>query len=185
VGSALASCLAQVRAEHPEVRWLPLEQLHVTLAFIGTMPTARLPALQRALAGVAATAAPFDVLLGGAGRFGGRGRQEVAWIGLVEGHAACVELTDAVTAAGRAVGVLDPPPTGRPDARPRPHLTVARRATPELSAAMEAALGLPRLGWRVEELVLFRSHLGSPRVRYEALASWRLGRDLPRCPAGG
>jgi 2'-5' RNA ligase len=162
-----------------------LDQLHVTLAFIGAMPPARLPALERALAGVARAAAPFEVVLGGAGRFGGHGRQEVAWIGLVEGRAVCVGLADAVTAAGRAVGVLEAPPEGRPEARPRPHLTVARRARPELAAAIEAALGSPRLGWRAEELVLYRSHLGSPAVRYEALASWRLGRDLPPGRAPG
>ena len=183
VASALRSRLAPVRVASPDVRWLTGDQLHLTLAFVGAMPADRLPALEAALADVAAVTAPFEIRLGRAGRFGGRGRQEVAWLGLVEGHAACVALADRVMAACRAVGLLEAPADGRPDPVARPHLTVARRATPGLPAAIEAALGTRALGWTADELVLYRSHLGPPRVRYEALARLPFGADLP--PGGG
>jgi 2'-5' RNA ligase len=161
------------------VRWLRDDQLHLTLAFVGAMPPDQLPTLVAALADLAAASAPFEFRLGRAGRFGGRGRQEVAWIGLADGHAACVDLADRAIAACRAVGVLEAPAAGRRDPVARPHLTVARRATPGLPAAIEDALGTRPLGWRADELVLYRSHLGPPRVRYEALARLPLGHDLP------
>lgn len=161
------------------MRWLSDDQLHLTLAFVGAMPPDQLPSLRAALADLAAASLPFEIRLGRVGRFGGRGGQAVAWIGLADGDAACVDLADRVVAACRVVGVLEAPAAGRRDPVARPHLTIARRATPGLPAAIEGALGGRQLGWSANELVLYRSHLGPPRVRYEALVRLPLGRDLP------
>ena len=60
------------------------------------------------------------------------------------------------------------------DARPfRPHVTVARARRPVRVRA--DAMGVPSLDNEVgvEGVTLFRSHLGSPHPRYEAIA--RLG----------
>ncbi len=175
VGTALETRLASVRAGNVAPRWLLRDELHLTLTFIGALRRARLEPLGQALADVARTVEPFELSLSGTGRFGGRGRQEVAWIGLGEGHAACVELAGRVTAACRAAGVLEPAPAARPDARHQPHLTVARRAPAELPAAIEAALGPQPIAWLADELVLYRSHLGLPAVRYEVLLRLPLG----------
>jgi len=177
--------LAKVRAESPAVRWLPAEQLHLTLAFIGAVSPDRVEPLAAALADVAAHAEPFTIELAGAGRFGGRGRQEVAWVGLGEGRSPCVALAEQVLATCRAVGVLPEPHEGVSDKGVRPHLTVARRSSSGLPAIIEAALAGSRLSWRVDALVLYRSHLGAPGVRYEALVRLPLARDLPSGHAGG
>jgi RNA 2',3'-cyclic 3'-phosphodiesterase len=190
VAAALEARLAPVRATNADARWLAGSHLHVTLTFIGALRRARVEPLKAALADVAMTVEPFELSLDGAGRFGGRGRPEVAWIGLDDGHAACVELAGRVTAACRAAGVLEPAPAARPDAKHRPHLTVARRAPIGLPAAIEAALGPPPIGWLANELILYRSHLGVPGVRYEALLRLPLGSaasstaDLPTTAAG-
>jgi len=180
VARSLASRLGPVEAAHPDVRWLSRDQLHVTLAFVGAMPADRLEPLGQALAEAAGPIEPFRVGLGSAGRFGGRGRQDVAWIGLDEGRAACIDLADRVLAACRAAGVLSAAKEGVADAPLRPHLTIARRAGPGIPAAIEAALGPRSLGWSADELVLYRSHLGSPAVRYETLLRLPLGPDLPQ-----
>jgi len=185
VSAEIRSRLAPVRAAHPEVRWLADDQLHLTLAFIGALPPERLGPLIAALGDLASAGAPFVIRLGRAGRFGGRARPEVAWLGLADGRAACLELGGRVTAACRAAGVLEMPVEGRPDRPVLPHLTIARRATPGLPAAIDATLRARPLGWTAMELVLYRSHLGRPRVHYEALARLALGHDLPMNGAAG
>ena len=184
VAKALDTRLSPVRTSSPVVRWLRDDQLHLTLAFIGAMPPDRVAALEAALTEVALRARPFTIGLAGAGRFGGRGRQEVAWIGLGEGRSACIALAEQVLAACRAVGVLPAPVDGAAVPGVRPHLTIARRATPGLPVRIEAALGTPQLAWRADTLVLYRSHLGAPAARYEALAQLRFAADLPPGHAG-
>jgi len=185
VASSLATLLAPVQAANPDVRWLDRDQLHVTLAFIGAMPADRLDPLEQALVEAARVCGPFRIGLGNAGRFGGRGRQEVAWVGLGDGRSTCVDLADQVLAACRAAGVLPAASEGVADAPLRPHLTVARRAAPGLPAAIEAALGPRSLGWLADEMVLYRSHLGPPAVRYETLLRLPFGPHLPRTGGAG
>jgi 2'-5' RNA ligase len=64
---------------------------------------------------------------------------------------------------------LDLEPEGT---EPQPHLTVARRAPADLADVLGARFADGRPAWRAEELVLFRSHLGPPRSRYEVLGRW-------------
>jgi 2'-5' RNA ligase len=154
---------------------VPSEDLHVTVVFLGQTPVEELPSIGAALAAVAVRTRAFEVGLSGAGSFGGHRRPRVAWLGLGQGRSAvgdlCVEVGDAL-----ALERVD-------DARP--HLTVTRRAPPELPAALADRFrdGLPV--WLCTELVLYRSHLGPPRSRYEAIGRWPLGRDLPRSGGRG
>ncbi len=156
----------------PDARWVPPGDLHLTLAFIGALVVDRLPAVGAALGEVAASTAPFEIALHGASAFGGRGRARVAWLGIGEGRAAVRDLAAAI---GSALAM-------EPGAASRPHLTLARRAPVELVAALSERFADGRPTWTVDELVLYRSHLGPPRSRYEVLARWPFGRQdgLPR-----
>jgi 2'-5' RNA ligase len=68
------------------------------------------------------------------------------------------------------------------DRRPyRAHLTLGRVRRPPLkdAAATRAALGVAAgRPFRVDELVLFRSHLG-PKPRYEVLDAWPFTAPAP------
>ena len=55
-----------------EVRWVPEENLHLTLCFIGEVPTARLPDVVEAVQQVRGAA--FSLHLAGCGHFESRGR---------------------------------------------------------------------------------------------------------------
>jgi 2'-5' RNA ligase len=157
--------LAPLRDAWPDARWSPVGDLHLTVAFLGAVRVGDLPGLEAALAGVAATAAPFALRLSGAGTFGGRGRPRVAWLGVGDGAPAIGDLAARI---GVALDAATPE-------KARPHVTLARRAPVELAAELRHALADDPPAWRAEALVLFRSHLGPPRARYEILASWRLG----------
>lgn len=159
--------LEPLRGAWPDARWVPAGDLHLTVAFLGQTPVEKLASIGAALAAVAGRTRAFEVGLTGAGSFGGRRRPRVAWLGLGQGRSAvsdlCIEVGDAL-----ALEPVD-------DARP--HLTVARRAPAELPAALADRFrdGLPV--WLGAELVLYRSHLGPPRSRYEAIGRWPLAAD--------
>lgn len=157
--------LAPLRDAWPDARWSPAADLHLTLAFLGAVPVEDLPRLEAALAGVAATTTPFTIGLRGAGAFGGQGRPRVAWLGIGDGARAVKELAARIPVALGA----------QREEKARPHLTMARRAPVELAAELRHVFADTPPIWRAEGFVLFRSHLGPPRSRYEVLASWRFG----------
>ena len=162
------SALGRARAGHPDVRWLPQEKLHLTLVFLGQTDAARVATLSEAVSAVAARHAPFAVRTGEAGgRVGGR-RGGVAWLRLADGGHDVAQLSiDVDEAIGSNIY----------DARnaPRPHLTLARRATEASLQDLRRAAASLELSWLVDRIVLFRSHTGPGGSRYESLLSERLG----------
>jgi 2'-5' RNA ligase len=151
----LARAAMPVRAAWPELRWIPTERWHLTLAFYGEVADGDVARVERRGLRATKDAVGLDLRLAGAGHFGDR----VLWVG-VQGERNGLR----ALAAGLA-----------PDDRPyRPHLTVARArpgADPRPAATMLASYDGP--GWRATEVVLFRSHLG-PRPTHEPLARWPL-----------
>jgi len=166
---AIHASLAPHRRAFPAARWIDPERYHMTLRFLGSMDPAVVASLEEAVRECADTGQPFLVAAGRGG--GARGRSEVAWLDLLDGRAQMVALAD------RLDGLL--PPTvraGLPPSRPTPHLTVARRAPRALGEGLrEERLGVIRVSWTVDRVVLFRSYTGTPAgSRYEALTAARL-----------
>src|SRR5690606_17932464 len=96
-------------------RWLPTEQLHLTLAFLGNVAAEQEDRLHTELAKVQVP--PFFLPIEGTGTFGGK-RPSVLWAGVGTGHphlfALHKHVHDALFAAG-----LDP------ELRPfHPHITL-------------------------------------------------------------
>lgn len=96
-------------------RRVPKRNYHLTLAFLGGVPAARLPELHAAAATVACE--PFTLQVD---RHGWFKRARVAWLGCREVPPAAAALADNLSRALEPLGF-------RPDPRPfRPHLTVLR-----------------------------------------------------------
>ncbi len=116
------TALAGLAGALPEARWVPTEQLHLTIRFLGDVDETSLPALADALAAV--KRAPFPLTLRGVGHFPPGRRPRVLWVGLAE-SAPLLRLQQDIEAALFGVGI---PPDDR---RFSPHITVARmRETP-------------------------------------------------------
>jgi len=64
----------------PGARWVALDQLHLTVRFIGDVDGALFLDIKNALAG--ASISPFDIQLKGVGHFPPRGAPRVIWVGL-------------------------------------------------------------------------------------------------------
>lgn len=137
------------RPDERGVRWVPPEQWHVTLRFLGTCDRDEV-----------------EARLGAAHLPGGRARlgPAVEWLGpqLVVPVAGVDELATAVQDATDGIG--DPP---RP--RFRGHLTIARTRR----SASSTVLGHPVDGsFPVVEIALVRSDLTSDGPRYTTLATF-------------
>jgi 2'-5' RNA ligase len=159
VRSALA---AELRERGPlPGRPVPPENWHLTLRFLGDTPE---PALRRLREEVAS--APlgerFSVRFGEYGAFPRASRATVLWLGLAGDTEPLDRLAQAVEQAVRSAGF---PAERRPF---KPHLTLSRiRAPEDARGVLDRLPPFPRL-MPVEEVVLFRSHLGGGPPRYEA-----------------
>jgi RNA 2',3'-cyclic 3'-phosphodiesterase len=154
------------REVFPKARWVPRENLHVTLKFLGrTWPrlTGWVPQqVEAAAAGVSR----FTARLRGVGSFPSAKRGRALWAGFNE--------SDPLTALAAEIeaALAEEFPTEK---RPfHPHLTVARSDPPLKLPAAYGDTELESDDWEVDHVTLFRSHLGRPAPRYEPLARFPL-----------
>ena len=141
-------------------RIVPRENLHITLAFLGSRPAGELPAILDVLRRAAVDAEParFDVT-------GYRETRSVGMLTLADEAGAAARLAGRLHDELEALGVY------RREARPwLPHVTVLRfRERPRLR------LEPPALGWVSSDAAAFLSRLHPTGARYEVHDSFRLG----------
>jgi 2'-5' RNA ligase len=102
------------------VRWVRAAGIHLTLKFLGDTPTARLPAIEQALAAVARNAPACAFTVAGLGCFPNSRRPRVVWVGVEEPTGRLAGLRDAVEE------VVTPLGYEREGRAFRPHLTLGR-----------------------------------------------------------
>ena len=169
VRTALGVQLERLRLAAPRVAWVPAQNLHLTLRFLGGVEADTLPRVTRALEALAAEARPFELAVGGLGAFPTAARARVVWAGLSGGGEAVRALAERVEAALAPVGF-------EPEARPfSPHVTLGRvrapRPDPRLEAALADGAGLDFGRVRVDTVWLMRSDLEAAGARYSAIAA--------------
>lgn len=98
---AIRTLLGQLAQPLPGVKWTPLEQLHLTLRFLGDVTTDQLEAVLAQLATV--RVAPFILPVEGVGAFPPSHPPRTLWIGVGSGHPRLFQLRqrldDALLAA--------------------------------------------------------------------------------------
>jgi len=161
--------------EHPGVKWVDPESVHLTLKFLGNIPSGRVPEIEGAVREAARGVPAFHLEVGGLGVFPNPQRPRVAWVavrGEVERLAGLQKGIDSVLL-----------PLGFPrESRPfTPHLTLARvreRASPQerrrfgelvMSTKFEARLPL-----EVSAISLMRSRLTPAGAIYSRIFTLRL-----------
>jgi 2'-5' RNA ligase len=168
VKGTVDDAFAPWRERFPQARWVPLENWHVTLKFLGrTWPrlTGWVPErVREAAAGVA----PFRTRVADVGSFPSARSGRVLWAGL-EAEEHLVRLAAAIDAALVEEFAAETRPF-------HPHLTVARSDPPLKLPAAFVETPLLSEDWEVRAVTLFRSHLRRPAPRYE---------PLDRVPLGG
>lgn len=142
------------------------DPVHLTVAFLGSTNPMKLADIESALSAAAKNCGPVSVRLSGGGKFGSRARS-VFWVGV---HG-ITRTAETIRKALRAADVLF-------DDRPfQPHITVLRTSRGVTSAQVQRDVEELRRyqgpGWTIEEIGLFRSHLGEV-ARHELLTSFAL-----------
>jgi len=134
-------------------RWVPLEQIHLTLAFLGEVDDATCDLLTGALATIKASG--FNLCFSGTGCFPDRRRPRVLWVGLEPEPL----LNSLAFLVRKAVLGCDIPQEERSFF---PHITLARLKFPD-PGEVAAFLDQPRIQRlpqvNVREFVLFQSLL--------------------------
>ena len=147
----------------PGARWANVENQHVTLNFLGWLPSPLLPDVTAAVDSAARRHAPSDVSLGPLGAFPRERRARVLWAGLVDPEDLLPSLTGDLGEGLRAVG-YEPEDRGF-----TPHLTLARFKTPRSLQGLLPQLPDPPGPFAVDRVTLFRSRLSPSGARYEVL----------------
>jgi 2'-5' RNA ligase len=139
---------------------VPPENWHITLRFLGSVDQV---VYERFLAALAQSTTParFTIRLGDLGGFPSLKKATVVWVGVGEGSGVLSELNTIAENAAQSAGLV-------PEERPfHPHITLARvRPQRDISHLLGTHISL---GWKVDELVVIRSHPDSSGARYEVL----------------
>jgi 2'-5' RNA ligase len=151
------------------LRWPTLENIHLTLKFLGAIAPVDVPRIQSALESAAQSTPAFEISLGGLGVFPQPNQPRVVWIG-VGGSSELPKLKTRIEEQCAALGF---PPEGRPFS---PHLTLARvqraarqgdyeRIASALALQLNTELGVAA----VDGVSLFRSKLTPQGASYSRL----------------
>jgi 2'-5' RNA ligase len=155
-------------------RWTGADQIHLTLKFIGEVPEADVAAIADALARVAGSFRPFELMFGPIGAFPSPRLPHVVWLG-VEPTPELRFVKDDLERSLSGLGVAR-------ESRPyQPHITLGR--APRDAEAGEfrrfeevtRSLGLSDV-YRVTHLDLMQSQLRSDGAEHTRLTAANLGR---------
>lgn len=171
-------------SEHPFVKWVDPDGIHLTLKFLGNIAAGRIPELTKAISEAARGMAPFRLELGSLGAFPNLRAPRVIWVGLGGEIASLITLQKNIESALISLGFA-------PEDRAfSPHLTLGRvreRTSPserrrlgEVVASLKAEAISP---FRVDSLSLMRSRLTREGAFYNCLASVPLGSGLSKARA--
>ena len=158
------------------VRWVPRENWHATLKFLGEVPDDLVPDLRSVLTAVTSAAPATSTALTDVGAFPALSRARVLWVGLADPDGRLASLAAALESSLGEAGF-------RQESRPlRAHVTLARiRAPIAIAGIVEKAgpYGLNREPFAVGRVVLYRSRLGRAGAVYEPLAEFPLAERQP------
>jgi 2'-5' RNA ligase len=148
-----------------DVKWVPPENLHLTLHFLGEVQEGRAEML-RVAQQTPLDQPPFDLRFGTVGTFPPTGSTRVIWIDIVSGNDMLARVYDELGARLRGLGF-------ETEVRPfRAHLTVGRFRVPARAEVRRALLDtrIADVGaCRVDHVTLYQSRLSPRGPTYIAL----------------
>ena len=177
----LIDAVERIRVQVPDgVQWARPEGMHLTLKFLGNIPSAKVSPLLECVGQLASANRGFGLKLTGLGMFPNRRKPRVLWAGVGGDLDALSSLQQA---AEDAINALGYPPDQRPF---RPHITLGRPRRSASDAqlarigAVVSGLTPPQLvDWQVDTIDVMRSELHPSGARYTVLGSAPLKSPLP------
>jgi len=153
----------ELARELPDIKWFrKLENLHITVKFLGQVDEAKLAALGNDLAHALAPVPPFRLEVRGMGAFPSPRKANVVWAGIADGAGGLKTIADAVEGVGERFGFAreQRPFTG--------HVTVGRSKGRGVDTrnALDAFMARDFGGTTVEEVHVYESRLGGEGSTY-------------------
>ncbi len=153
------------------VRWVPVNNIHLTLKFLGDVSEKNIPVFETILKTEAANHRVFEISVGGFGVFPNAARPRVLWVG--------VEAPDELMSLQRRIDMETARLGYAPEQRAfNPHLTlgrVSRNATPSQVRKASAVLKKHKIAFlgaaRIETVTLYRSDLSPDGAVYSKIST--------------
>jgi RNA 2',3'-cyclic 3'-phosphodiesterase len=169
VEGAIAEMVRPLREQHRGVRWVPSNNLHLTLRFLGNaVDRNSLLALDKILNDVAGQISPFMLQAHGTGAFPNLDRPRIIWVGL-----ASEQLTRLARQVEEAAVETGFAPQDRPYT---PHLTIGRigdlHGWQRIRQVLQQSSIQDFGSTVISEMTLYRSILGGEAAQYQALARY-------------
>ncbi len=170
-----AQAQLQAAAQPGSARWVRVDGIHLTLKFLGPVPTSQVGAITQVMVSAARNIPPFSLTIGGAGCFPNLKRPRVVWIGVTEPTGGLNSLQRSLESALTPLGY---PPEGKGF---QPHLTLARAArdaSPNDLRQLGEVVGAANIGtlgqFTVDQIALIESDLKPSGAEYTPLEHARL-----------
>lgn len=156
-------------------RWTRPDQFHLTLRFLGNVPTDAIEDLKRSVGAVCRNTPPLSLRAQGVGFFPNPRSHRIVWVAINDGEGHLVDLQQRIE---MAVGPFSPEAGEKNFAG---HVTLGRLKNPKPSVsrglAARAQLFENQIfgNWTAEEVEIIRSELSCGGARYTPLAGFRFG----------
>lgn len=169
VRKQLEEHILKLRKAVPDVAasWSRVENIHLTLKFIGNVAVDRVPVISAAASRTVAEFSSFRIGVGNTGVFPRPSRAQVLWIGVSDPSGKLSALQERLENECAAEGFA------KEDRAYRPHLTIARIRRPEGARRLvdtHLQMNFPIIEVELNELIVFRSELSPKGSKYTPIS---------------
>lgn len=175
IRSGAVRLIDRIRSPEDGVKWVPTDNFHLTLKFLGDVDNTQLPEICDTVRDVCTTVPPFELRFAGTGAFPNLDRPRTLWIGIDDPTESLRTLVNRLETELADLGF-------KPEPRDyRPHLTLgrtrsgSRKVNPEVVERLVAQQSI-RLGeMQADTVELMASFLEKRGPSYQVMDTIELG----------
>lgn len=169
IRKAAAQLVDRLKTPDDRMKWVPNENLHLTLKFLGDVENVEIPRVCEVVRRCCEPVAPFRVAFQGAGGFPTADRPRVVWAGISEGGDSLIPLVASLEKELAELGF-------KPEPRDyQPHLTLgrtrggSRRGAPETAERIAENADVDLGAMQADAVCLFASYLDKHGPTYHVM----------------
>jgi 2'-5' RNA ligase len=173
IKNVVARVSEELRQSTLNARWVKVDNIHLTVVFMGNIETEDIPAIAGGVKEVCQAFGAFDLSLKGIGCFPNRRNPRVLWLGLDGDLEPMSEFRDALQGHLADFGIKEE------KRKFKPHLTLGRFRKPKKTDSKENQLlskyeDISSSVCSLKELILFKSNLKPTGAVYTKVEAWPL-----------
>ncbi len=169
VSRGTSRLIGRLRETDDGIKWVPVDNLHLTLKFLGEVDNTLVPKICEVTREICASYGPFELSFAGTGGFPTLEKARVLWVGIQDPSGALVKIVSELEKRFADLGF-------KPEPRDyTPHLTIGRtrgggrRASPALIDQLKAEQGIALGEMQVDSIHLMASFLDKTGPTYQVM----------------